>query len=79
MNKQPVEGAALAVLSAPVGGNLPTKADEPQLDYVFILISNESFRRYYKDSKVFVQQSQEGADNQRALRGPQPQGMSTTP
>lgn len=45
-----------------------TEEKEPSLDYMFVLISNESFTRCYKDTKVFVN-SDASAIN---TRGPNP-------
>jgi len=47
------------------------KEDAPDLDYMFILISNESFQRFYNNQKVFVQKSEtESGCGQ--VRGPAP-------
>lgn len=49
-------------------------------DYIFVLISNESFKRFYKDNKVFVQYPAPeglGADSStKQMRGPQPMGIN---
>lgn len=73
----------LALDQKPMSNNVPAETlgealDDKLLDYVFILISNESFKRFYKDTRIYVQYPNEAPTTSSNIppRGPVPFGQS---
>jgi len=77
-----IDKIPLDPIKTPTKSEFATNPDtnKQTLDYLFVLISHESFQRLYKDQKIFVQtKDKEVSPTSQAFRGPPPSNFARDP